>query len=62
MLAIELQDDLHHAAKELTERCGLSGKIHHVAGDFLQIAQHLQLASYDYVVSWLTVRVVAGGL
>lgn len=55
VLAIELQDDLHHAASELTVRCGLSGLVHHVAGDFLQIAQHLRAGSYDYVVSWLTI-------
>lgn len=55
VLAIELQDDLHHAAVELTQRCGLAGKVHHVAGDFTQIAQHLNQGSYDFVVSWLTV-------
>jgi cyclopropane fatty-acyl-phospholipid synthase-like methyltransferase len=55
VLAIELQDDLHHAARDLTTRCGLGDKVHHVAGDFLQIAQHLQKGGFDCVVSWLTI-------
>lgn len=29
--------------------------MHHVAGDFLQIAQHLRPGAYDAIVSWLTI-------
>lgn len=54
VLAIELQDDLHQTASELTTRCGLEGKVHHICGDFNTVASHLQTSSYDCVVSWLT--------
>jgi len=54
VLAIELQDDLHRTAKELTERCCLSN-VHHMAGDFLQVGEHLKESYYDSVVSWLTI-------
>ncbi len=30
ILALELQDDLHRAASELTYRCGLSHSVHHM--------------------------------
>ncbi len=55
VLACELQDDLHRTAAELTQRCDLAQRVHHVAGDFLQIAQHLGVGAYDHIVSWLTV-------
>jgi len=55
VLAVELQHDLTSTAHELTERCGLTHLVHHVAGNFLQIAQHLQEAHYDCIISWLTV-------
>jgi len=58
-LACEIQDDLHRTAQELTARCDLSGRVHHVAGDFLQIAQHLQRGAYSQVVSWLTILHIA---
>jgi sarcosine/dimethylglycine N-methyltransferase len=59
VLACELQDDLHRTASELTARCDLSGRVHHVAGDFLQISQHLATGGYDFIVSWLTVLHIA---
>lgn len=55
VLACEIQDDLHRTALELTERCGLSERVHHMAGDFLKMAQHLQRGAYGSVLSWLTV-------
>lgn len=59
VLACEIQDDLHRTAQELTSRCDLSSQVHHVAGDFLQMAQHLQRGAYSHVVSWLTVLHIA---
>lgn len=55
VLAVELQHSLHETAAELTQRTGLEHKVHHVAGDFLKLAQHLRPDSYDSIVSWLTV-------
>lgn len=55
VLAVELQDDLHRTAAELTARCGLNDNVHHLAGDILQVGQHLRPDSYDAIVSWLTV-------
>lgn len=59
VLACELQDDLHRTAQELTARCDLSSRVHHMAGDFLQIGQHLQRGAYSHIVSWLTVLHIA---
>jgi cyclopropane fatty-acyl-phospholipid synthase-like methyltransferase/ABC-type nitrate/sulfonate/bicarbonate transport system substrate-binding protein len=55
VLAIELQNDLSQAATELTDRCDLSEKIHHITGNFLTVAQHLQENIYTAIVSWLTI-------
>lgn len=55
VLAVELQDELHKAATELTERCGLNNAVHHMAGDFLSVGQHVKENAYDCIVSWLTV-------
>jgi sterol 24-C-methyltransferase/phosphoethanolamine N-methyltransferase len=55
VLAVELQEDLSGAARELTARCGLQGKVHHVSGNFLQVAKHLAPSSYDCIASWLTI-------
>jgi cyclopropane fatty-acyl-phospholipid synthase-like methyltransferase/ABC-type nitrate/sulfonate/bicarbonate transport system substrate-binding protein len=55
VLAVELQEELHRAASELTQRCSLQDKVTHMAGDFLQIGQHLKPSFYDHIVSWLTV-------
>eukprot|EP01147_Barroeca_monosierra_P007994 gene7994-10055_t len=54
-LACEVQDDLNRTAAELTERCNLTSKVHHMSGDFMVLAQHLQRGGYDAIVSWLTV-------
>lgn len=40
MLACELQEELHHSAKELTERCGLDEKVLHLSGNFLSVSTH----------------------
>lgn len=59
VLACELQDDLHRTAVELTTRCSLGARVHHVSGDFQQISQHLHKGGYDVIVSWLTVLHIA---
>jgi len=59
VLAVELQADLNATATELTNRCDLSSQVHHVCGDFLQIAQHLKANAYDGIASWLTVLHIA---
>jgi hypothetical protein len=55
VLACELLDDLHHTAKEMTDRCSLGEKIVHLSGNFLSVGPHLHPNVYDSVVSWLTV-------
>lgn len=35
--ALELQEDLHNEAGNLTERCNLQHKLTHIAGDFLHV-------------------------
>jgi cyclopropane fatty-acyl-phospholipid synthase-like methyltransferase len=52
--ALELQQDLHDLASELTRRCGLSTKVTHVRGDALTYP--LEVGGYDAVVSWLAVH------
>jgi len=37
VLAIDIQDDLNATASELTNRCNLSDKVHHICGDFLKV-------------------------
>jgi len=55
VLAVELQEDLHRSAAELTERCGLTDHCLHLGGDFLQVGEHIQKNAYDFIVSWLTI-------
>jgi predicted O-methyltransferase YrrM len=55
VLAVELQDDLHIAGKELTSRTGLDSRVTHVGGNFLQVVRHLGTDSYDAILSWLTI-------
>ena len=50
--ALELQPDLHHVACSLTERCGLSGLVHHLCGDILDFPEGGCL--FDAAVSWLS--------
>jgi cyclopropane fatty-acyl-phospholipid synthase-like methyltransferase len=54
VMAIELQDDLHATAAEITARCGMASQVHHVCGDILTLSRHIKGNSYDAVVSWLT--------
>ncbi len=49
--ALELQPELNATAARLTERCGLSHLVDHVAGDFM--AHRVGGAEYDAVASWL---------
>ena len=55
VLAVELQEDLHACARELTGRCGLQDRVSHLSGSILQVGGHLASASYDCVASWLTI-------
>ena len=51
--ALEVQPKVHAIAADLTQRCGLSGRVLHVCGDAL--SQPLADAAFDAVVSWLAV-------
>ena len=35
--ALELQEDLHKEAENLTQRCNLQDRLKHITGDFLQM-------------------------
>ena len=48
--AVELQEDVHRVAVDLTRRCGLEHKVHHVHANFLE--DDLDLGNFDSVVSW----------
>ncbi|MDD5539953.1 MAG: methyltransferase domain-containing protein [Candidatus Marinimicrobia bacterium] len=50
--ALELQPDLHRTACSLTERCGLSGSVHHLCGNILDFPE--KGSNFDAVVSWLS--------
>ena len=50
--ALELQPDQNELALDLTRRCGLSEKVIHVCGNFLNYNWHGQ--KFDIIVSWLT--------
>ncbi|MGI9318042.1 MAG: SAM-dependent methyltransferase [bacterium] len=51
--ALELQPDQNTLAAELTERCGLSANVEHVAGDFLNHSWGDRL--FSHIVSWLAI-------
>ena len=55
VLGIEVQNDLHTTAIELTNRTKLSHKVTHMGGDFLQLGEYLSKSKYDAIVSWLTI-------
>lgn len=52
--ALELQQDLHEVAAELTQRCGLAKRVVHVRGDAL--THPLEVGGFDAAVSWLAVH------
>jgi sulfonate transport system substrate-binding protein len=58
VLASEIQEDLHHAASELTQRAvdanGGALSVQHLLGDFIEVAKRLP-HNYDHIMSWLTV-------
>jgi ABC-type nitrate/sulfonate/bicarbonate transport system substrate-binding protein/cyclopropane fatty-acyl-phospholipid synthase-like methyltransferase len=54
VLAVELQEDLSATGRELTARCGLQDKVHHMSGNILQVGPHLSAESYTCIASWLT--------
>jgi sarcosine/dimethylglycine N-methyltransferase len=51
--ALELQPKVHAVAADLTQRCGLSGRVLHLCGDAL--LHPIEDAAFDAVVSWLAV-------
>jgi cyclopropane fatty-acyl-phospholipid synthase-like methyltransferase len=51
--ALELQPDLNATAADLTRRCGLAGRVTHVAGDILDGAP--VDGGYDALISYLAV-------
>jgi cyclopropane fatty-acyl-phospholipid synthase-like methyltransferase len=51
--ALELQPDLNQTAADLTRRCGLSGRVTHLAGDILDGVP--AEGTYDAVISYLAI-------
>ena len=49
--ALELQHDQHEVAQSLTARCGLSDRVEHVCGDFLEFER--APGDFDAILSWL---------
>lgn len=49
--AVELQQDYHRVAQDLTLRSGLTPRVSHLNADFLEV--DLQDGGYDHAVSWL---------
>lgn len=52
--ALDVQEEMHALASDLTARCGLGARITHVRGDALTYP--LPDAGFDAVVSWLAVH------
>lgn len=50
--ALELQEDQHNVALELTQRCELSNRVEHICGDILEWSGKEK--RFDAIVSWLT--------
>eukprot|EP00923_Selenidium_pygospionis_P035800 GHVN01062629.1.p1 GENE.GHVN01062629.1~~GHVN01062629.1.p1 ORF type:complete len:306 (+),score=31.29 GHVN01062629.1:232-1149(+) len=51
--ALELQQQMHKVATDLTKRCRLSHLINHVEGNALQLQKHVGDATFDFAISWL---------
>ena len=56
--ALELQEDHHMVAADLTRRCGLADRVSHVCGDFL--THPLGGARFDAIASWLALYHIPG--
>jgi cyclopropane fatty-acyl-phospholipid synthase-like methyltransferase len=52
--ALDIQDEMHTIASDLTARAGLADKVTHVLGDALTYP--FEDASFDAVVSWLVIH------
>lgn len=52
--ALDVQDEMHEVARDLTARCGLASRVAHVLGDALTAP--LPEAGFDASVSWLAVH------
>ncbi|XP_070562902.1 uncharacterized protein [Ptychodera flava] len=48
--ALELQEELHNAASDLTSRCGLDSYVNHRCGDFLSVDVE---GTHDFLFGWL---------
>lgn len=49
--ALELQADQNQLARQLSVRCGIADRVHHLCGDFLEYDFAQQ--TFDTIVSWL---------
>ena len=56
--ALELQEDHHQVATDLTRRCGLADRVTHVRGDFL--THDFGSDRFDAIVSWLALYHIPG--
>ncbi len=55
-MGVELQSDLALLANELCHRCGLSERVHVVAGDFTDMSIFIgNNRSFDAIMSWLVI-------
>lgn len=57
VVAVEMQEDIHQKASELTKRCQLDDTVTHFLGDLLEVdldTVNGGTGSFDAVVSWLT--------
>jgi cyclopropane fatty-acyl-phospholipid synthase-like methyltransferase len=52
--ALDIQEEMHALASDLTARCGLADRVTHVLGDALTCP--FPASSFDAVVSWLAVH------
>ena len=55
VLAVELQEDLHRTASEMTRRVNMNDSVAHMGGDFMSLSRFLQPSTFTTIVSWLTV-------
>lgn len=52
--ALELQQEMHDVASDLTLRCGLHSLVSHVRGDAL--LHPLEVGGFDTAVSWMAIH------
>ena len=54
VMALELDQDVHDIASDLTRRCGLHSLVSHVQGDAL--SHPLEVGGFDTAVSWMALH------